>query len=116
MENQQEINFKDLKDLGFKQIYLKDDVHKIQHGYDDFCLFYQLNKRFRLEWDHNDRYAHLYRFEKMKKGVQYSENVEAKIDILNLDEILKYLYMFGHLTKEEYNKKVNNKFIPNVHI
>jgi len=95
---QETVDFQDLKDLKFKIGHMNCQVHQRQFGFDDFWVEFKLNKTFMLSWEHSNRLVTLLRF---KKGSEYS--IEERIPVKNLEEVRKYLYVFGHLTKEQYS-------------
>ena len=102
---QEKINYQDLKDLGFEEGSMDCSTHQNQHGYDDFWVRFKLSKRFEINWEHNTRVAELQR---MEKGRENGGNIEERIPIKDINEVRKYLYTFGHLTKEEYYKLTGN--------
>tara|TARA_R110000796_G_scaffold126793_4_gene241781 strand:+ start:4263 stop:4607 length:345 start_codon:yes stop_codon:yes gene_type:complete len=98
---QQQVDYQDLIDLKFKVYYMDCAVHKKQYGYDDFSVYKKLTKRFEIMWDNKTRLVELLVMEKGKENAGF---IEERIPIEGLQELKKYLFMFGHLSKEEYNK------------
>lgn len=61
---QQEINYQDVIDLGFKRGEMNDSVHQKQYGYDDFWVERKLGKRHTASWENKTRYARVTRHDK----------------------------------------------------
>jgi hypothetical protein len=56
-----QINYEDVKALGFKKEMLNDSIHIAQLGFDDFTMALELSDDFILSWYWNDKTVTLYR-------------------------------------------------------
>ena len=100
---QEEVDYQAVIDLGFKVGYMDDEVHQKQYGYDDFWVNLKINKRFEVSWCNKTRFLEMQR---MKKDRDNEGSIEERIPLENLADLKRILFIFGKITKEDYEESL----------
>lgn len=100
---QEEIDYADVIELGFKVKYLEDKVFFNQRGYNYFSVTKKLTKWIYLDWDLEDRLVHIYRH---KKG--FHENKKPIYNLRHLKEIINFFIEKD--PNDEFNQSVTGIF------
>ena len=104
--NQQEIDYSDIIDLGFKEEKTSDSVYKNKYGFDYVIISKKLGKRIRAYWTKEDRLCELIRAD--KEG-----NIKGRLPIHDLDHLTELINFFKG-TNESQKIDEYAKFIKGV--
>lgn len=85
----EEINYKEIIDLGFKETFSDDDVYFNQYGYQYSIIELKLTKHIYIDWDKPTRICSLIRINNKKEC-----NIMAKYKIQGLEELKKIINFF----------------------
>jgi hypothetical protein len=90
----EEIDYKDLINLGFERFNMNCATTKNQLGHDDFGLELDLNKRFSLLWMQGDRRV------KIMKCNQESD-IKSQFYLQDLSDVKRHINLFKGIPNEE---------------
>lgn len=77
---QEQIRYKDIIDLGFKEEFCSDTVYEDEYGFQYVIITLNLTKRIYIDWEKSTRLCEMVRLDK-------DHNVKARKPIMNLDEL-----------------------------
>lgn len=86
---QEEIKFKDIMDLGFKEEFVHDQVFYEQYGFVYSIVKIQLTDVIQIYWSKTDRTCQLTRIDNPEDG-----NVKRRANLKNLDEVKDLINFF----------------------
>ena len=84
-----EINYKDVMDLGFKEVYHHDEVYFNQYGYKYSIVELKLTKHIFIDWEKPTRMCTLVRINNKQDC-----EIQAKYTIKSLEELKKIINFF----------------------
>lgn len=87
---QEQIDYSDIINLGFKENVVVDRVYFKRHGYNYSIITYKLTKKLYLDWEKDTRLCTLVRLDSAK-----SCNIMAKMSIRNLEHLKEIITFFS---------------------
>jgi len=85
----EEINYKDVIDLGFKSKKMKDQMHIDMHGFDDIDVKLKLTKYIYIDWSVFSHETHLIRIDNKE-----NMNILSKFEIKTLPDLKAIINIF----------------------
>jgi hypothetical protein len=106
----EQINYKDIMDLGFTEEYHNDSVYQSQYGFPWSIITLKLTKRIYLDWEKETRLCWIYRTDN-------EEYIQAKRPIYNLAQLRDTVSFFLEKdkkvspTESNDNQKLNPQYV-----
>lgn len=89
-----EIDYADVKKLGFKRMEYSDSVHYNKHGWNDFLMELQINKQIYFSWDTITHEVQMIRIDK-------DRNIKGRFSVESYKQLLNMLIFFGKVDDSE---------------